>query len=112
MKIFILISIYHNIICLRLYTLETENFKDDEEQHKPLQSSDKTVATLTSQNGKNTLSYNLNSYFILVATKPTEKAGIYYHCKMYYEEKATLEYEWKIMFTVVKDLDALEQVII
>ena len=88
-----------------LYTLETENFKDDEEQHKPLQSSEKTVATLTS------LSYNLNSYFILVATKPTEKAGIFYYCKIY-EEKATLEYKWKIMFTVVKDLDALQQVII
>ena len=58
------------------------------------------------------LSYNLNSYFILVATKPTEKAGIYCYCKIYYEEKATLEYEWKIMFTVVKDLDALQQVII
>ena len=54
----------------------------------------------------------LTSYFILAATKPTEKAGILYYCKVYYQEKATLEYEWKVMFTVVKDLNTLQQVTI
>ena len=63
MKVFILISMYHIIICLGLYTLETANLEDDEVRHKPLQSSDKTVATLTSQKGKNMLSFNLNFIF-------------------------------------------------
>ena len=52
----------------------------------------------------------LTSYFILVATKLTE--NILYYCKVYYEEKATLEYEWKVMFTVVKHLNVLQQVTI
>ena len=52
----------------------------------------------------------LTSYFILAATKLTEKTGILYYCKMYYEEKVTSEYEWKIMFTVVKHLNVLQEV--
>ena len=52
----------------------------------------------------------LTSYFILAATKLTE--NILYYCKVYYEEKATSENEWKIMFTVVKHLNALQQVTI
>ena len=44
---------------------------------------------------------------ILVAAKQTD---ILYHCKVYNEEKDVLE--WEIMFTVVKHLDALHQVII
>ena len=48
----------------------------------------------------------------LAATKPTEKADILYYCKVYYEETDDLEYKWQIMFTVVKCLNALQQVII
>ena len=52
----------------------------------------------------------LTSYFILAATKLTK--NILYYCKVYYEEKVTLEYEWKVMFTVVKHLNVLQQVTI
>ena len=50
----------------------------------------------------------LTSYFVLATTKLTE--NILYYCKMYYEEKVTLEYEWQIMFTVVKHLNVLKEV--
>ena len=103
-----MISIYHTIICLRFHTQEAENLEDDEVRHKPLQNSDTTVHT--SQNGKKTLSFDVNFVFILAANKLTE--NILYYCKVYYEEKATLEYEWKVMFTVVKHLDVLQQVTI
>ena len=46
---------------------------------------------------------------ILAAVRPAKKADISFFYKDYYEEKATLE--WQIMFTVVKNLDALQQVI-
>ena len=49
---------------------------------------------------------------ILAATKLSEKTVILYYCKVYYEENAILEYKWQIMFTVVKHLNALQQVII
>ena len=52
----------------------------------------------------------LTSFFILVTAKQIEKADILYYCKVYYEEKATFENEWEIMFTVVKHLNALQQV--
>ena len=45
----------------------------------------------------------------LVAAKLTEEADLC-SCKVYFEEKAMLE--WQVMFTVVKNLDALQQVII
>ena len=49
---------------------------------------------------------------ILAATRPSEKAGFLYYCKVYYEESAILEYKWQIMFTVVKHLNVLQQVTI
>ena len=83
--------------------------KDDEVRHKSLQKSDANVST--SQNSKKMFLYIILTSFcyvcILVASKQTD---ILYYCKMYYEEKAVLE--WKIMFTVVKHLDALQQVTI
>ena len=53
----------------------------------------------------------LNSYnvCILAEAKPAKRADISFFCKVYYEEKAMLE--WEVMFTVVKNLDALHQVI-
>ena len=46
---------------------------------------------------------------IVAAGKPGEKAHTYF-CKVYYEEKAMLE--WQVMFVVVKNLHALQEVII
>ena len=46
---------------------------------------------------------------ILAAVRPPIKADISFFCKVYYEEKDMLE--WQVMFTVVKNLDALQQVI-
>ena len=37
-------------------------------------------------------------------------SSLQYFCKVYYEEKAMLE--WQVMFVVVKNLDALQQAII
>ena len=83
--------------------IETES---DEVRHKPLPKTDSA-----SQNGMKTNILNLNSLnmCILAAVRPAIKAGISFFCKVYYEEKA--KFEWEVMFTVVKNLDALHQVI-
>ena len=46
--------------------------------------------------------------YILAAIKPAKKADIGFFCKVYYEEKDMLE--WQVMFTVVKNLNTLQQV--
>ena len=55
----------------------------------------------------NILSLTITECVYSPTAKPADKVGI---CKVYYEEKAILE--WQVMFTVVKNLDALQQVII
>ena len=47
------------------------------------------------------------SCIIVAAAKSVE--NIRYFCKVYYEEKAKLQ--WQVMFTVVKDLNALREVL-
>ena len=47
--------------------------------------------------------------YIIAAGELTKKAHTYF-CKVYYEEKAMLE--WQVMFVFVKNLDALQQAII
>ena len=55
----------------------------------------------------NILSLTITECVYSPTAKPADKVGI---CKVYYEVKANLE--WQVMFTVVKNLDALQQVII
>ena len=81
--------------------------ESDEVRQKPIPKTEITINA--SQKCMKTIFLILKSQnvCILATVKPAEKAGI---CKVYYEEKALLE--WQVMFTVVKNLDALQQVII
>ena len=99
MKIFIDLS------CI--YFIVTKNLESDEVRHKP-----KTDSDSASQNGTKTTFLILKSWniCILAAVRPDKKANISFFCKVYYEEKDMLE--WEVMFTVVKNLNALHQVII
>ena len=52
----------------------------------------------------NILSLTITECVHSSTAKPADKAGI---CKVYYEEKGILQ--WQVMFTVVKNLDALNR---
>ena len=86
-----------------IYFIETES---DEVKHKSLPKTDSA-----SQNSMKKTFLILNSYnvCILPTAKPAKRADISFFCKVYYEEKAMLE--WEVMFTVVKNLNALQRVI-
>ena len=91
-----------------MYFLDTEILESDYVQHKPLPKTEMIMSAL--QNGMKTIFLMLKSQNVYILVASAKVASLYFYLKVYYEEKAMCE--WTFMFTVVKNLEALQQVIL